>query len=200
MAVLFVALAVGIIAGLVTGGRPSNIYRRTIVGSGVLAAAVIAQLIPWVVDASPSVGLACVIVSYGLLTSFALVNIRLIGMPVVLLGLVLNFAVITVNRGMPVRPEAMWTVDRNPGALEHTAKRHIEPPRDDLTILGDVIPIKPFHEVISFGDMILAVGLANVMFRLLHPAPPIGKRREDEDDILDLREVTPPDMRDALFA
>ena len=34
-------------------------------------------------DASPSTGLVCVIVSYGLLTAFALVNIRLIGMPVV---------------------------------------------------------------------------------------------------------------------
>ena len=196
MAVLFVALAAGVIAGFVSGGRPSNVYNRAIAGTGVLAAAVIFQLIPWLVDASPNTGLICVIVSYGLLTAFALVNIRLIGMPVVLVGLLLNFAVITMNSGMPVRADAMYTVDRNPGALEHTAKRHLETPDDKFAVLGDVLPIEPFHEVISFGDLIMAFGLANVMFRLFQPAPPLYRKR-DGDDVLDLRDS--PVLRDRVL-
>ena len=197
MAVLFVALAAGVIAGFVSGGRPSNVYNRAIVGTGVLAAAVIFQLIPWLVDASPNTGLVCVTVSYGLLTAFALVNIRLIGMPVVLVGLLLNFAVITVNSGMPVRDDALYTVDRNPGALEHSAKRHLETSDDKLVILGDVLPVEPFHEVISFGDLIMAFGLANVMFRLLQPAPPLYRKRDDDQDVVDLRDSL--DLRDRVL-
>jgi len=196
MTLLFVALSIGVIAGLVTGGRPSNVSRRTIAGTPVLLAAVVAQIVPSILDASPSAGLVCVIVSYVLLTAFALMNIRLIGMPVVLVGLLLNFAVITVNSGMPVSADAMQSVGRNPGALERTAKRHLEKPDDTLTFLGDVLPVEPFHEVISFGDLILAFGLANVVFRLLQPAPLLVRRRPDSLDVLDLRdEVT--DLRDS---
>ena len=196
MTLLFLALSIGVIAGFVTGGRPSNVSRRTVAGAPVLTAAVVAQIVPWIIDASPSTGLVFVIVSYVLLAAFALLNVRLIGMPVVLVGLLLNFAVITVNSGMPVRADAMLAVGRNPGGLEHTAKRHLEKPDDKLTFLGDVLPVEPFHEVISFGDLILAFGLANVVFRLLQPAPPLVRRRLDPADVLDLRdEVT--DLRDS---
>ena len=196
MAVLFVALAAGVIAGFVSGGRPSNVYNRAVAGTGALAAAVIFQLVPWLIDASPSTGLVCVIVSYGLLTAFALMNIRLIGMPVVLVGLLLNFAVITVNSGMPVRADAMYTVDRNPGALEKTAKRHVETSDDKIALLGDVLPIEPFHEVISFGDLIMAFGLANVLFRLFQPAPPLYRKRDD-DNVVDVRDSL--DLRDRVL-
>ena len=36
-------------------------------------------------------------------------------------------------------------------------------------MLGDVLPVRPVHEVVSFGDLILALGLADVVFRLLRP-------------------------------
>jgi hypothetical protein len=182
MAVLFVALAAGLTAGFLTGGRPSNISRRAIRGTAVLAGAVVFQLVPWIVDASPNTGLVCVIASYVLLAAFALINIRLVGMPIVLVGLLLNFTVIAVNSGMPVRADAMYTVDRNPGTLEDTAKRHLEGPDDRFAFLGDVVPIKPFHEVVSFGDLILAVGLANLMFRLMHPGPTLVRRHDEEHD------------------
>jgi hypothetical protein len=196
MTVLFVALAAGVIAGFVSGGRPSNVYNRVITGAGVLAAAIIFQVISWLLDGSPNAGLVCVIVSYGLLTAFALVNIRLIGMPVVLVGLLLNFTVITVNSGMPVRADAMYTVDRNPGALENTAKRHLETSDDKIAVFGDVLPIEPFNEVISFGDLIMAFGLANVMFRLFQPAPPLYRRR-DGDDVVDVSDTI--DVRDRVL-
>src|SRR5688500_6116019 len=70
MTLLFVALSIGVIAGFVTGGRPSNVSRRTVAGTPLLLAAVVAQIVPSILDASPSAGLACVIVSYVLLTAF----------------------------------------------------------------------------------------------------------------------------------
>lgn len=199
MTVLFVALVAGVVGGLVTGGRPSNVGKRAIRGTLLLAAAIVLQLLTWFLDASPRTGLVFVLVSYGLLAAFAVRNIRLVGMPVVLIGLLLNFTVIAVNSGMPVRADAMYTVDRNPGALEHTAKRHIESEEDRLTVLGDVLPIKPFHEVVSFGDLILAFGLADVIFRLFQSAPPLYRRRDsDDEDVVDLRD--PLDLRDRVLA
>src|SRR5437899_13101622 len=101
MALLFVALAAGVIAGFVSGGRPSNVSKRTIVGTGALVAAIVIQLVPWLVDASPRTGLVCLVASYGLLSAFALVNIRLIRMPVLPRGLLLNFPVIPIDSRMP---------------------------------------------------------------------------------------------------
>ena len=55
------------------------------------------------------------------------------------------------------------------------AKRHLERSGDRLTVLGDTIPIRPLHEVASFGDLILAMGVGDLAFRLLRPA---GLRRQ----------------------
>jgi hypothetical protein len=49
------------------------------------------------------------------------------------------------------------------------AKRHLEGPDDRLTFLGDVLPLRPLGEVVSVGDVVLAVGVAGLLFRVLRP-------------------------------
>jgi hypothetical protein len=148
----------------------------------VVAVGVAAQSAAELLDVSGSVGLGLVYVSYALLTAFALRNLRLVGMPVVLLGLVLNVAVIGVNGGMPVRAEALRAAghltDAEIAALDFGAKRHLEDGGDRLTILGDVIPVRPTREVLSFGDIVLAFGIADVLFRLLRPVG-LGRGQPD---------------------
>jgi hypothetical protein len=174
MSILLVALVVGVVAGLVAGGRPRYAAARPVRWTAALAAGVVLQLIPLAVDIAGTAGLACVLASYALLALFAVVNFRLVGMPIVLVGLLLNGAVIAANQGMPVREDAIATIDRSrtPAeirALDFEAKRHLEGPDDRFTVLGDAIPIRPLGIVVSFGDLILAVGLLNVVFRLLRP-------------------------------
>jgi hypothetical protein len=188
MSILLVALVVGIVAGLATGGRPRYAAARPVRWTGALAAGAVLQLVPLAVDIAGAAGLACVLASYALLVAFAIVNIRLVGMPVVLVGLLLNGAVIAANQGMPVREDAIATVDRSgtPAeirALDFEAKRHLEEPGDRFTVLGDAIPIRPLGVVVSFGDLILAVGLLDVVFRLLRPhvLPHRRERREPVD-------------------
>jgi hypothetical protein len=48
-------------------------------------------------------------------------------------------------------------------------KRHLERPSDRLTGLGDILPDYVFHEVLSFGDLVMAVGIAAVFTNLLRP-------------------------------
>jgi hypothetical protein len=175
------ALVLGVVLGFATGGRPRNITLRPLRGVGALGGAVVLQALPALLDLSPTAGLACVLGSYVLLVAFALANIRLIGMPVALVGLLLNVLVIGINGGMPVRGDAILAIDRDrtPAQLrqiEYGAKRHLEDGNDELTFLGDVVPVVPLRQVLSFGDLILAVGLANVVFRLLRPPGPIRPR------------------------
>ena len=179
MGYLVIALAVGVALGLLAGGRPAHAGLRPIQGLGALVAALLLQLLPAVVDLSDGSELTCVIASYVLLVGFGVLNVRLVGMPVVLVGLVLNLLVITVNGGMPVRADAIRTVD--PGVdiatLDLGAKRQLEDDDTRLAVLGDIIPVTPLGQVLSFGDLVLAVGLADVAFRLLKPVALPRRRR-----------------------
>jgi hypothetical protein len=182
MGFTLVAVVAGVVIGLLAGGRVANASARPLRGTAVLGAAVVLQALPQLVHVSGPTGLGCVLGSYVLLLAFAAANIRLVGMPVVLVGLVLNLIVIAANSGMPVRADAILTIERNrtPAELENItfgAKRHLEVPGDRLTILGDVLPVRVLHQVLSFGDLVLAVGIGDLIFRLLKPGAPIGRRR-----------------------
>src|ERR671933_457434 len=78
------------------------------------------------------------------------------GLAVVAVGIALNGAVITADRGMPIRaPQA---------AVETTTKHHAERPSDRLTFLGDIILVPALRQSLSFGDLIMLVGLVDVLF------------------------------------
>jgi hypothetical protein len=182
MWILLIALVVGVVAALLAGGRPRYAGLRPVRATMALGAGVVLQAAPYLIDVPDDAGLACVLGSYVLLAVFALANIRLVGMPIVLVGLLLNAGVIGVNKGMPVRHDAIATIESDLSrveieALQFDAKRHLETADDRVAVLGDAIPIEPLREVVSFGDLILAVGLLNVVFRLLRPHA-LPRRRE----------------------
>jgi hypothetical protein len=187
------ALVVGVALGFATGGRASNINRRTLELVWLLAVSVALQALAEILDLSDSLGLSMVLVSYVGLAAFAVANIRLVGMPVVLVGLLCNLTVITVNGGMPVSEDAILAsrtaAPDELASLDFGAKRHLEEDDDLITFLGDVVPVRATREVLSFGDLILAFGIADVLFRLLKPVE-LSRRRNDDDepdrDVLDL--------------
>lgn len=102
--------------------------------------------------------------SYVLLLLFAFANVRLPGMPLVLIGLAANFVVIAANGGMPVSEDALRDSGqaeviaelRNDGADKH----HLMNEDDVLTFLADVIGIpKPVGQAVSVGDLFQYGGL-----------------------------------------
>lgn len=115
---------------------------------------------------------------YVLLLGFAALNVRTVGMWLVATGIALNLAAIAVNDGMPVRPGALVAAGlAEPGRVDElrlAAKHHLERPSDRAPALGDIIPVAPLGEVVSFGDVVLAMGTANVVARLLAPRPRPG--------------------------
>ncbi len=179
MSIAAVTVVAGVLLALLAGGRPSYAADRPIRALNAVWAGVALQIGPQLVDVGGRLGLALVLAGYGLLVAFAVVNLRLVGMPIALVGLALNLTVIALNAGMPVRAEALVAADQASWAelptVDLGAKRHIERADDRLAFLGDTLPIEPLHEVVSFGDLILAAGVGDVAFRLLRPA---GLRRQ----------------------
>jgi len=100
-------------------------------------------------------------VSYALLLLFAGINIRIPGMPLLLVGLTLNAVVVIANGGMPYSRQALEASGQT-AALKHlTSKHHLMTSEDRLTPLADVIPIpQPIGQVASVGDVFVYAGLA----------------------------------------
>ncbi|HEV7888930.1 MAG TPA: DUF5317 family protein [Acidimicrobiales bacterium] len=157
-----VALVVGVAIGLCMGGRLAHLGRRSFRAWPLLAAGVALQL----VDSS-----AALAASYLCLVAFALANLRFRGFGLLAVGLGLNAAVVLANGGMPVHADGV--------AL--SGKHHIEGPGDRLTFLDDRIDVPFLGEVLSFGDLVLAVGLV-VAVASLAARPPEGRHAQLADD------------------
>jgi hypothetical protein len=108
--------------------------------------------------------------AYALLLAFAACNRHLTGIVVIAVGILLNLAGLVLNQGMPVRPGALVHagvvhVDEL-ASTELGGPRHLETSSDVLPILGDVVPVAPTHEVLSFGDLVIAAGAADTAIEL----------------------------------
>jgi hypothetical protein len=175
------AVAAGLVIGVLAGGRLSHLGSRSLRLWPLLMAGLAAQLVSARLAGGAS--FALLVASYGLLLAFAAVNVVVVGMWLVALGVGLNLVVIAVNGGMPVRESAL----RSAGALdpdvpvhlESASKHHLERPSDRLVGLGDILPVRPLREVVSFGDVVMAVGVADVVVHLLRPLP--GRRAGSDD-------------------
>lgn len=166
------ALLAGVAVGLVTGGRPRNVATRHLSATWLLAVGVLLHLGADRFDLGP-VGTLSLLAGYGCLLAFAALNQRLVGMGIVALGLAANALVIAANGAMPVRPSALVAahITDRPGLarVDYGLLHHRESSGDRLRPLGDIIPAPGAHEVVSFGDLILAVGVTDLVVHLLHP-------------------------------
>ncbi len=166
-----VAVAVGILIGLLTGGRLRHMGTRSFRFWPLLFAGLVLQVASAAMDATP--GFLLLLASYLMLLAFAVANAALAGMWLVALGVGLNLMVIAANGGMPVRPSAVVAAGiaepEDVHDIDLRGKRHLERPSDRLTALSDVIPVPPLAEVLSFGDIFMNVGLADVIVHLMRP-------------------------------
>lgn len=119
-------------------------------------------------------GVLCDALSIATLAVFAGVNRNVTGIAVVGLGLVLNLGAVVLNNGMPVRGEALVRADvvtaEELPDHEEPAPRHLETDADAFAWLGSIVPFRPAHQVLSFGDLLVLVGLADA-------ARDLGRRR-----------------------
>lgn len=170
MSFFVVVLAVALGVALLTGGSLHRVLETRLRSTWALFAALALQVALDLFWSGPSGGVShfLLIVSYLLLLGFCAANLALKGMSVVMIGIALNALVITVNSGMPVRTD--------PGYPE-TVKHHAERPSDSLTFLGDIIVLPPLNQALSFGDLIMLVGLVDVLVHRSRPEPATRRHR-----------------------
>ncbi len=165
--VLFVATTIA----LLRGGRLSNLADIRLrmwwlLPLGFLLQAVTAVL-PDEASWAPSAGVVLILTSYVPLLALVILNRERKGMWLAGLGILMNFSVIVANGGMPVLAEAALVAAGFREGLE-VAYGYKHVPLDSSTtfsFLADVIPVRFFGQgqVISLGDVLLAVGLGRFL-------------------------------------
>ena len=98
---------------------------------------------------------------------FTLRNLHLAGMPIVGIGILANLAPLVVNGATPVRPmalvEAGMVAEADLERVSLSGPRELANDGTALSWLGDTIPVALFDQVMSFGDLIVLVGLVSVV-------------------------------------
>ena len=173
MSLFVIALALALGLALVTGGSLRHVMETRLRATPALFLALALQLGldllgPWR-GSGAHLGHWLLVSSYGLLLGFCAANLGLRGMSVVAIGIALNAAVITVNEGMPIRTAR--------GKVTTTVKHHRQRPSDRLMPLADIIVVPPVSQALSFGDLIMMVGLADVLVHRSRATPGRLRRR-----------------------
>jgi hypothetical protein len=195
-----VLLALGI--GMVLGRRMQPLRYRHLGAPRVhwwpaLALGVVLAIVADRLDGTAAVGVG--IAGESLLVIGVLANLHLVGTGVVAVGLGLNLLSMVVDGGVPVRPGALVEAGvLDPGEVagaKVAGPRHIEDDRDIVPWLGDALPVSPLGTVMSFGDLIVGVGIADVTAHAVRPrrrraaAPPAPPPPDEpvlvDDDLVD---------------
>ena len=165
--VLFISLAVA----LLRGGRLTNLGDIRLRAWWLLIISLALQVAPGFLpdaDWSKSVGIAMILVSFGLLMLMVILNRRRTGMWLVGIGILMNLTVIAINGGMPVLAEAAEVASGFTVSSPDLSNSFEYIPLDKtsrLTFFADVIPLRvaTVGQVISLGDVFFAVGLGRFL-------------------------------------
>ncbi len=103
--------------------------------------------------------------------AFTVRNLLIVGMAVIGVGIVVNLVPIAVNGTMPVRGDALVEAGMiEAGEIDRVVLSGPRELADDdtrLAWLGDTIPVAIADQVVSFGDLIILVGVADVIANLM---------------------------------
>jgi hypothetical protein len=167
---LIATVAAAAIIVAVTRGDVRRLTQLHFVGVWLLIAGVAIQIALEFIDFEPkqidTLGYGLLMVSYAFILGFCLANLPIRGFGVIAIGLGLNALVIGLNHGMPtlaVGNDAHGNRVEKP--VELTVKHRPERPDDLLAFLDDHILFpKPLDTVVSFGDLIMAVGICELAY------------------------------------
>ena len=184
MLLYVVAVAVAFLIPAVTGGSYARMLsvRWHFVSLLFLGLAIQVLLELWTIPREHwhDWGFGLLVASYVLILAFVARNLVIRGMGIVFIGIACNALVITVNQGMPVKLPVEW---QNKSWAQPTVKHHPQQPDDKLKFLSDIIVLDgPLQSVVSFGDLILLVGLCDVAYNVSRKPKRRGSRTANDAD------------------
>lgn len=208
--VLFVAIAIGIIVGLLSGGSFSGFtataarfrYLPVMFGAALIQVLIFTRPVgTW--EIVHRTGPALYLLSISMTLFFLFKNRKIPGLNIILIGAALNALVIFVNGGYMPSPESAL---REAGRIDNVIAEEpdeqlphtnsviadedaalIFDRETPLLILGDIIPLPdalPLANVISIGDILIALGALLAVTRVMHyhpdPEPDRAPQRQAE--------------------
>ena len=192
---LAILAGLAVLGALVTRGSLGRLFRRRVRGIPLLVVGLGLQIALELLDLSrdriDDLGFGLFAGSWALILGFCLANVfTLRGIGVVAVGVAMNALVLALNVGMPTSDRL---VDRPSGArvevpVERTAKERPEHDDDLLGFLGQIIrlPDNPIDDALSFGDLVIAIGVLDVAFhRSRRSRPATTDDRDSEDTTLE---------------
>lgn len=193
MVLTLLALVVGGLIGLATGGKLRHAAERKIAWWALLVVGFGLELAAdrWLTG---FVGYVAMIAGPLCLLAWAAGNSRMVGIGLVSLGILANGVVLAADGGMPVERGALVRTD----VVSSTAtpitlsghRHHVATSSDHLRLLDDRIALGHTRQVISIGDVVLAVGTVELVVYLLHYQPRFRRsRRAQAEESLGSRVV-----------
>ena len=170
MWLLVLTIGAAVLVVIATWGDFRELTRLRITGVWLLFAGLAVQIALEFVEFDDAqietVGYGLLMVSYAFILSFCFANLSIRGFGVIAVGIGLNALVIGLNQGMPtidIANDAHGNRVQKP--IEQTVKHRPESDDDLLGFLGDTIVFpEPFDTVVSFGDLIMAVGICELAY------------------------------------
>lgn len=158
------AIGIGVGLGLHWGGRLEHLLTWRPPAWQLLVGGVVVLVVTDLLAPSGAVVTFVVIAAMAAVLAFAVINLRIGGMVLVVVGLALDLLVTVVNWGMPVSGSALVSAGIVAEADLDTVQLGGGRELADgavLGFLGDVIPL-PWGHVVSIGDVVLLVGICLV--------------------------------------
>ena len=182
---LLSAVAIGLLIGLITGGRLANLAALRIRWWALVVVGLVIQLLIFtpVLPVPHSWLRPAYVLSDLLALVFVLANVRITGMPAVALGSASNLVAIVANGGsMPVDAHLLSvargaTYARAVAAGQEPTNSVIAGPQTRLGWLTDRIlipPPFPLSTVLSIGDFLIAAGIVWVIVAGMDRVKPSG--------------------------
>ncbi len=117
----------------------------------------------------PAFPIGWLLIGYACFITFGVKNLQITGMIVLLIGLMMNLAPALANGAVPVSELALQSVgDTNTaGFAEIDGVRESSNTATSLSSLGDVVPVPIFNVVVSLGDLVMLVAIADIAANLM---------------------------------
>ncbi len=163
-----VALVVGLVVGLLAGGSIDNFARLRFRWPLLVLGAVVVREVVLLTPVGRLDGARYVyVLALGAIVAWTVWHFdRLPGIWLVTAGGVANLTVILANAGrMPVASDLAGALLRR----GHVGQYILMGPDTQLNFLGDWISIGPIPEAYSPGDLVIALGIALVVFLAVRP-------------------------------
>lgn len=174
MLVVLIVAGLAVAIAVVRGGSLEALAATRFRWTSLLVTALIVQVVfdIWSpAGVSESSALALLLTTNLGVVAFLVLNRSLPGMLAAGVGLALNVVVIAANGGMPVSQQAVRAAGVEAEGGELGLKHEVIDDDTKLRPLADVIVVPLVNEVLSVGDLVLAAGIAHLVYaRTLSPA------------------------------